>query len=249
MTKQNKYYKPTSLLTTNNAKTIKGEKFGYTSYILYMSPFTQNSSGKNMCPMASAGCSAACLYSSGHGSMSTVQKGRTNKTEFFLADRELFLETLYREIAVIEFKHKLEGTNFVIRLNGTSDISWEKFKVTKTGKNLFESFPNVTFYDYTKNYLRFKNELPKNYSLIFSRSETNEAIALELVQRGINIAVVFDKLPQKWHGYTVVNGDLSDLRHLDPKGVIVGLKYKNVTGKGADNKKAFENGFAVRLVA
>lgn len=249
MTKQNKYYKPTSLLTTNNAKTIKGEKFGYTSYILYMSPFTQNSSGKNMCPMASVGCSAACLYSSGHGSMSTVQKGRTNKTEFFLADRQKFIDLLYVEIAMAEFKHNLEGTNFVIRLNGTSDISWEKFKVTKTGKNLFESFPKVTFYDYTKNYLRFKNELPKNYSLIFSRSETNEAIALELVQRGVNIAVVFDKLPKKWHGYKVIDGDLSDLRHLDPKGVIIGLKYKKLTGSGANNNKAFENGFAVRLVA
>ena len=64
-----------------------------------------------------------------------------------------------------------------------------------------------------------------------------------------NIAVVFDKLPKKWHGYKVIDGDLSDLRHLDPKGVIIGLKYKKLTGSGANNNKAFENGFAVRLVA
>ena len=167
MTKKQNYYKPTSLLTTNNAKTIKSLKYNVTTYILYMSPYKQNAVGKNMCPMASAGCSAACLYSSGHGSMSTVQKGRTNKTEFFLADRELFLETLYREIAVIEFKHKLEGTKFAIRLIGTSDLSYETFKIKSTGKNIFDSFKNIVFYDYTKNYLRFKKPLPKKISELF----------------------------------------------------------------------------------
>lgn len=242
------FYLPTSLLTTNNAKTIKGEKLGYKTYILYMSPFTQNSQGKNMCPMATAGCAAACLYASGHGSMSNVQKGRTNKTEFFLQNREKFLITLYSEVAQTQLRHEIEGGKFAIRLNGTSDISWEKFKI-KDGKNIFELFPNVQFYDYTKNHLRFKNKLPNNYRLLFSRSEKNEPIALALLEQGINVAMVFDKAPTKYKGYKVIDGDESDLRFLDGKGVIIGLKYKKLTGKGVDNKAAFDSGFAIRMAA
>lgn len=242
------YYKPTSLLTTNNAKTIKGEKMGYTTYILYMSPFKQNSQNKNVCPMATSGCASACLYTSGHGSMDNVKKGRTNKTEFFLSDRNKFLNTIYSEIAQLEVKYKIEGGKFAIRLNGTSDISWEKFKI-KDNKNIFELFPKVQFYDYTKNFLRFKSPLPKNYRLVFSRSETNEPIAIELLKRKVNVAMVFDELPKKYKGYKVINGDENDLRFLDGKGVIIGLKYKKITGKGADNHEAFKTGFAIKLAA
>ena len=240
-----KYYKPDSLLTINNAKTIKSLKKGITTYILYMSPHRQNSKGISICPMATTGCIKACLYGSGHGSMSTVQRGRTNKTEFFIADRAKFMETLFVEISMIQLKHKLEKSKFVIRLNGTSDISWESFRF-KEGKNIFELFPRVFFYDYTKNFTRFDKFLPKNYRLIFSRSETNEEKAFELLKKGINVAMVFDFPPASYNGYKVINGDVNDLRHLDPYGVIVGLKYKNLTGAGVDNKAAFENGFAIR---
>jgi len=245
----NKFYVPGSLLTTNNVKTIKGEKMGYMTYIMYLSPYNQNSQGKNICPMASAGCAAACLYGSGKGSMDNVIKGRTNKTEFFLHDRKSFLTTLYSEIAQIEVKHRIEGGNFTIRLNGTSDISWEKFKIVD-GKNIFELFPKVQFYDYTKNYLRFKDSksLPSNYMLLFSRSETNDKISFDLLKKGINVAMVFDVIPETYKGYKVINGDENDLRFLDGKGVIVGLRYKKVTTKGFDNDKAFRDGFAIRTI-
>lgn len=246
--KKTNYYVPETLLTTKNKKLLKGENFGYKTYGLSLSPFTQNSKGKNVCPMASSGCASACLFTSGHGSMSTVKKGRINKTEFFLTDREKFLNKLYVEIATIEFKHGIEGTKFAIRLNVTSDISWEKFKI-KDGKNIFELFPNVQFYDYTKNHLRFKNELPANYHLTFSRSETNHDMAMALIAKGVNVAMVFDKVPANFEGYNVIDGDKSDLRFLDDKKVIVGLKYKKLTGKGADNKAAFDSGFAIRLAA
>lgn len=198
--------------------------------------------------MATPGCAAACLYTSGHGSMDNVKKGRINKTEFFLSDRNKFLLTLYSEIAQLEVKYKIEGGKFAVRLNGTSDISWEKFKI-KDNKNIFELFPKVQFYDYTKNFLRFKSPLPKNYRLVFSRSETNEPIALALLERGVNVAMVFDELPKKYKGFKVINGDENDLRFLDGKGVIIGLKYKKLTGKGVNNKEAFESGFAIRLAA
>lgn len=243
--KATNYYVPDNLLSTRNKKLLKGEKFGYTTYGLNLSPHTQNSQGKNVCPMASVGCASACLFTSGHGSMSTVKKGRTNKTEFFLSNRSGFLKKLYIEIAQLELKHKLEGTKFAIRLNVTSDISFEKL-IIKDGKNIFQLFKGVTFYDYTKNYLRFKNELPKNYHLTFSRSETNNEIAMQLLEKGVNIAIVFDTIPKTYMGYKVIDGDISDLRFKDKKGIIVGLKYKKLTGRDADNQKAFETGFAIR---
>ena len=244
---QPSYYIPgRGLLSTNNVKTIKSLKYGVTTYILYLSPHTQNSQGKNICPMATAGCSKACLYNSGKGGLSQIKKGRTNKTEMFLSNRELFFTMLHSEIAQIEVRHKIEGGDFAIRLNGTSDISFEKFKVGKTGKNLFELFKNITFYDYTKNHLRFKTSLPKNYHLIFSRSETNDVIAMEMLKNKISVAIVFSELPETYMGYKVINGDLHDMRYSEEKGVIIGLKYKKGLTKGFDNDHAFKSGFAIR---
>lgn len=239
------YYVPQKLLSANgDAKTKKGLKFHWTTYIMYMSPFTDNSLGVNICPHATAGCAAACLNGSGRGGFTnSVQKGRRNKTEFYLQNRVGFLEKLYKELTLISKKH--EGENVAIRLNGTSDIRWEKLKV-RDNKNLMELFPNLQFYDYTKNYLRFDIELPKNYSLVFSRSETNEVKAMELLKRGFNVAMAFDVPPTQYAGFEVVDGDESDLTFLQKQGVILGLKYKFLTGKGANNNEAFENGFAIR---
>jgi hypothetical protein len=174
-----------------------------------------------------------------------VKKGRIAKTDYFLTSRMEFLEQLKTEIAKAIKKH--EGKAIVtIRLNGTSDIPFENFRVFE-GKNIFEVYPNVQFYDYTKNYTRFDKVLPSNYHLTFSKSETNTDKAFELLAKGVNVAMVFDKTPSEYMGYEVINADNDDLRFLDPKGVICGLKYKKMTGKGADNSKAFDSGFAVRL--
>lgn len=236
------------LLSTNNAKTIKGEKLGYMTYILYMSPFTANSKGINVCSHASKGCADSCLVGSGFGGMyENVNKGRVAKTEYFLSSRVEFMFQLKSEIEKAIKKH--EGKAIVtFRLNGTSDLPYEKYKVFEGGKNIFELFPDVQFYDYTKNYLRFDKVLPSNYHLTFSRSETNHAKAMELLKRGVNVAMVFDKLPSTFEGFEVINADLDDLRFLDKKGVICGLKYKKMTGKGGaeKNKVAFESGFVLK---
>lgn len=235
------------LLSTNNAKTIKGEKLGYITYILYMAPYTANSKGINVCSHASKGCAEACLVGSGFGGMYTnVMEGRKNKTEYFLSNRVEFLNQLKNEIEATIRKNK-DKAIVTIRLNGTSDLPYEKYKVFE-GKNIFEMFPDVQFYDYTKNYLRFDKVLPKNYHLTFSRSETNDSKSLELLKRGFNVAMVFDRLPTTHKGFEVVNGDLDDLRFLDKKNVVVGLKYKKMTGKNANNKLAFESGFAIKTL-
>jgi hypothetical protein len=234
------------LLTSNNTKTLKGEKLGYKTYILYMSPFTQNSKGINLCSHASQGCAEACLFSSGLGGVyNSVKNARIKKTEYFLENRIEFLFQLKNEIEKAIKKNK-EKAIPVFRLNGTTDLPFEKYRIFENDKNIFELFPDVQFYDYTKNHIRFSKVLPKNYHLTFSRSEVNNDKAFELLNKGFNVAMVFDKVFDNYKGFTVVNGDVDDLRFLDKKNVIVGLKYKNITGKGANNKLAFESGFAIK---
>lgn len=235
------------LLTTNNTKTIKGEKLGYMTYILYMSPFRANSKGINVCSHASQGCVDSCLVGSGFGGMyEGVKNGRVKKTEYFLKDRIGFLFQLKAEIEKAIKKN--EGKAIVtFRLNGTSDLPYEKYRIFEGGKNIFELFPDNQFYDYTKNYLRYNKVLPANYHLTFSRSETNDIKAMELLKKGFNVAIVFDKVPNEYKGFKVINGDETDLRFLDEKGVIVGLKYKKNTGKGGaeKNKLALNSGFVI----
>jgi len=234
------------LLSRNNAKTIKGEEKGYLTHIMYLSPHKQNSKGKNLCPNASVGCSTGCLYNSGRAMFSNVNQGRINKTELFLSNQKGFMFKLFSELLIVS--NKITEFNSVVRLNGTSDIPFENIKFMD-GKNIFEIFPEIQFYDYTKNPKRFDKVLPKNYHLTFSRDEENDAIAFKLLKRGINIACVFDKLPETYKGYKVINGDEDDLRFLDPKGVIVGLKYKKATVKGGSemNKKAYKTGFVIKF--
>lgn len=247
-------YRKTTLLSVNNHKTIKGESIMngdmlyYKTYILYMSPFTDNSKGVNLCPFASEGCSKACLFSSGFGGMyERVKEGRRNKTEWFLANRPEFLAQLDIEIGKAIKKHAGKAIP-VFRLNGTSDVMWERYKV-RDGKNIFELYPDVTFYDYTKNYRRFDKVLPANYHLTFSRSESNHKEALSILNRGYNVAWVMTKLPNMHLGYKVVSGDITDLRFKDERNVIVGLTYKNNTGKGGEiaNKFALTSGFVTAI--
>lgn len=241
------YAKSKNLLSTNNAKTIKGEGLGYTTYIMYLSPYNQNSKGINLCSHASKGCAKACLFSSGAARFNRVQQGKINKTEWFLDNRVEFLNKLDAEITAIENKKKHQGQDDipVIRLNGTSDITFEKFKI-RDGKNIFELHPNVQFYDYTKNHFRFKKQLPSNYHLTFSMSEDNKEKSMELLSQGINVAMVFgvrdvNDFPTTYNGYEVINGDETDLRFLDDKNVIVGLKYKYMSTKGANNQDNLDN--------
>ena len=115
-----------------------------------------------------------------------------------------------------------------VRLNGTSDLPWEK--VFPMG-----DFPQVKFYDYTKNPVRMEKftqgKMPANYHLTFSRSEENEKEALAILPTGGNVAAVFavkkgQDLPKTWKGFEIIDGDLDDVRFTDPTGVIVGLRAK-----------------------
>jgi hypothetical protein len=244
-----------NILTFNNHKTIKGELFTsneglpYKTGIVYLSPYRHNSKNINLCSHASKGCAKSCLFGSGNGGMfPNIRKARINRTEYFLSDRLGFLNQLRNEIELAIAKYSKDYT-LVIRLNGTSDLPFENFKIFEDNKNIFELFPSVQFYDYTKNHTRFDKVLPSNYHLTFSRSETNDVKAMELLKRGFNVAMVFDKLPTSYKGYEVINADLDDLRFLDKKNVICGLKYKKMTSKGADNSKAIKSGFVINTTS
>jgi hypothetical protein len=227
------------LLSTGNPKILKGEKQGYMTYILHLAP--ADVSGYNTCPKATAGCKAACLNTAGRGGMfkrgestNVIQEARKRKTRFFFENRGAFMLQLYLDIKKAIKQAEKKGLIPVFRLNGTSDLAWEKYEV-QDNKNIFQMFPNVQFYDYTKILGRKVNGLA-NYHLTFSAADGNDLDVLRAIKEGYNIATVFgikknSPMPETYNGVPVFNGDDSDLRFLDPKGVVVGLYAKGKAKK------------------
>lgn len=207
-------------LLTGSYKTDKSNKAGtrYFTKIMYMIPHKKAGLGVNLCASASPGCIASCLVTAGRGAMGNVHKGRLERTKLWVNDPNSFKVLLAAEITENNMLLP-RGKVLAVRLNGTSDIMWEK-----EFPGLMGTFSNVQFYDYTKHYKRMcryiDGELPKNYHLTFSRSETNEKQAKDIAKRGGNVAVVFRKqLPEEWYGRPVYDMDKTDLRFLDPAGV------------------------------
>jgi hypothetical protein len=215
------------LSVSTDAKTTKGESLGFLTGILYLAPATTTK--WNTCSMAKiAECDKACLYTAGRGAFSSVQQARIRKTEWFFDNTESFMLQLAEDITKLVAKAKKLGLTPLVRLNGTSDIRWETIEVSYTKKNIFQMFPDVQFYDYTKDVNR--KDLPSNYDLTFSYSgvEGFQPFVAKALKKQMRIAVVFRKeqdIPQTFMGIPVVSGDNSDVRHLDDK-VIVGLYAK-----------------------
>jgi hypothetical protein len=215
-----------------DAKTIKGNDSGYLTAIMYMTPY--KTLEHNLCPMAeTAGCLEGCLNTAGRGSMNSVQKGRARKAQWFVKDRNGFMAQLVKDLTRFQNYCERRDLNPAIRLNGTTDIRWELIKVN--GQTIFDLFPNITFYDYTK--IANRRNLPNNYHLTFSYSATN-ATYLKQVDiakaNGLNIAVVFrnkENIPSEFIGLPTIDGDKTDLRFLDPKQSIVALYAKGKARK------------------
>lgn len=220
-----------------DAKTIKGETIGYLTGILYLAP--AKTTKYNTCSMAEkAQCDKACLYSAGRGAFNNVQQSRIDKTLYFYEDRENFMLQLAANIKALIKKAESKGLKPLVRLNGTSDIRWENIPF-EYHANIMEAFPNVQFYDYTKDVNR--KDLPANYDLTFSYSGVDSfAPYVQKAQsKGMRMAVVFRKesnIPATFKGILVVSGDKSDVRHLDDQGVIVGLYAK---GKAKNDTTGF----------
>lgn len=215
-------------LTLQSAKTVKGEKEGFLTGILYMS--AASSSGVvDLCPYSSPECEYTCLgHTSGRMIMPNIQKAQLRRTLLYHNDRPKFLETIEKDIHSVIRRAKTKKMQPVFRLNGTSDQPW-------LAKHFAQKFPDIQFYDYTKIPKPWLRVLP-NYHITFSLSENNMKDALAAMANDVNVAVVFntkrnDDLPKEWKGYDVYDGDQDDLRFLDPKHYIIGLRAKGLAKK------------------
>ncbi len=255
-----------------NAKTVKGQVKGFLTAVLYMAPYL--SSGVNMCPMAEqAGCWKGCLNTAGRGGISkgskrfrtpagllpdnAIQRARIARTKLFNENRPEFFRRLYQEIRALKRKAERMNLTPVIRLNGTSDVLWEKIPVpvsdNKRGihcifSNIMAVFPELQFYDYTKIWKRFYREQPSNYYICLSYSEASQTYADKCMQThretGASLVTVYRDKDAIWQadciaeesGKPFVNGDTNDLRFLDPKGAMVALKAK---GKARQDRSGF----------
>lgn len=215
-----------------NAKTKKGDSEDALTAIMYLAP--AEISGHEVCPARSEGCTAACLFTAGRGAMTSVQTARVNKTKMYFDNQKAFLAQLEVDLTLFNAYCVQEGKQGYVRLNGTSDLKWEDH-------GLFQKFPALNFYDYTKRTDRDFANLPSNYKLTFSRDENmSDEELVEMVSK-VNVAVVFDNVPEVYKGIPVVTGDLTDLRWEDPPNVIVGLKAKGMAKKDTSN-------FVIKLI-
>lgn len=247
----------------SNPKVFKNMKAGVMTSPLHLAPASV--SGWNVCPQASQGCIAACLHTAGNPAyMAQKFASRNDKTCAYMTTRAEFMALLVFEIAALERKAAAADMACGVRLNATSDIAWERVRVTIDGieyMNVMHAFPHITFYDYTKvtkRALAFASETsgwPPNYHLTFSKAEDNDADVIRVLEAGGNVAVVFEKeLPDSVvksvgtirprdgmpkGAWPVINGDETDFRPMDGLGVIVGLKAKG-------DAKHDESGFVMR---
>ena len=218
-------YRP--ILGESSTKTVKGEKIGYLTGIVYLVP------DETLCPLALlAGCFHGCLNTAGRGAFNSVQKARKAKTQFFYDHQQAFLLSLCADVWSIQRKALRLGFKPLVRPNGTSDIPYENLIIWE-GKNLFQLFPDVMFYDYTKHPSRsLEGKTLNNYDLTYSFSAiTPKPISIKGLSNRNNsrVAVVFQKqsdIPDSFRGWDVIDGDNTDVRHIEPKQVVVALYAK-----------------------
>tara|TARA_R110002126_G_scaffold285056_2_gene435149 strand:+ start:67 stop:789 length:723 start_codon:yes stop_codon:yes gene_type:complete len=234
------------IFSLDNPKAAKAQAFGWLNAIHYMAPHKLAGVG-NLCGDASDGCIEICLGAHSGAAIyyPSVIQSRIAKARRFMKERAAYMRDMTSAINAAFRKAQRDGLKLCVRPNGSTDLAWEGLK-GGDGLSLVAAFPSIQFTDYTKSFKRAlahaQGKFPANYHLTFSHSEANAAQCMQILAAGGNVAVVFaDGLPQTWNGYTVINGDLHDLRHLDPKGVVVGL-----TPKGPKAKRD-QTGFVVRL--
>lgn len=204
-------WRPQRLLGAENVKLKKASKKNMRGLGLSLAP--ADVSGHEVCASRSPDCTQHCIFSAGHGFRHQVQMGRIFRTLWYFRAREEFVAQLMSEID--------RNQDAAIRLNVFSDLQWER-----TFPQIFSDFPKTQFYDYTKHAKRMFRARPENYHLTFSLNENNEQYAREVLQAGLNVAAVTDKIGGSLFGYQVIDGDEHDLRFLDPSPVVVGLRAK-----------------------
>ena len=214
-------------------------------------------SGFNTCAQASAGCIEACLHTAGHPMyLPAKTKARIARTQAYYRTRKAFMAVLAFQIAAHEKRAEKLGMACGLRLNATSDIPWESVALEIDGQkyaNLMAYFDGVSMYDYTKITKRMRKhvagQLPSNYHLTFSKTESNDVDVKEVLALGGNVAAVLslDVYKQAMQqgtlqGWPVTDGDKHDYRPIDPQNCIVILKAKGLAKKDT-------SGFSIREFA
>lgn len=228
-------------MVNNSTKHEKAYKFKEMVYTIYFAPAKM--SGYEVCPRRTEECTLLCLNESGRNKMdtkkNTINNSRIKKTKLFFEEREFLVRWIIDEIKNSKKKAESEGYRFSVRLNNTSDLNPETFYIDDNGtkRNLLQLFPDVQFYDYTKvgNRINLVEKYP-NYDITFSYSGHNMDECKFMLENGCRVAMVFNKVPDEYMGYKVIDGDQYDMRYLDDKNVIVGLKFKRVRNKLTENK-------------
>lgn len=241
-------FKGKLIISGNNAKTVKGDGTEYETAIMYLAPFTMAGKG-NVCAMAvMAHCWEGCLNTAGRGAMNSVQRARVAKTRRYMDDRQGFMVQLVDDLRRFSNYCKRKGVQPCVRLNGTSDIMWEKgHPVTIDGvrfASVMEAFPEIQFYDYTKIYTRVDKPMPRNYALTLSYSGANAdyaaAVNARVNARLANMAVVYRNravVERELVNGRTIDGDVTDMRFLDPQGGYVVALYAK--GKAKKDTSGF----------
>lgn len=227
----------------SSSKIMKNQKVNNQhTYAIYLAP--ANTSGYNVCSHSTKECRLGCLATSGRqaieifSGIDSIKNARIKKTKLFYEEPEYFMQWLIAEIKSAKAKAERKGFYFSVRLNATSDIDWQNVKVN--GASIFEIFSDVQFYDYTKNVNKFIAK-PTNYHLTYSFTGRNWNQSKVLLEKGFNVAMVFNttketELPTEYKGFKVINGDLTDYRIDDAKGIIIGLKWKRIANREAEQQ-------------
>ena len=228
-------YRP--ILGESSAKTVKGEKIGYLTAICYLNPDDE------LCPHARlAGCMDPCLRSAGRGAFNSVQKARASRTAFYRENRQAFMLSMASDVWSLVRRAKRRHLTPLVRPNGTSDIPFENIPVIDD-QTIFQLFPDVQFYDYTKHPARkLEGKTAGNYDLTYSFSAiTPKNVSIKGLTNSANArtAVVFlhrADIPKTFRGWPVVDGDNTDVRHIERKNVVVALYAK---GKAKKDRTGF----------
>lgn len=219
------------IFSIDNPKAVKAQSYGWLNAIHYMAPHRLAAVG-NLCGDASPGCIELCLGAHSGAAIyyPSVMRSRIAKAKRFMKDRKAYMRDMRKAIIAAAKLAARKAMRLCVRPNGSTDLAWEAIRDDE-GLTLPERFPAIQFTDYTKSFKRAlahaQGKLPANVHLTFSRSETNEEQCKLVLAAGGNVAVVFrGAIPATYLGALVINGDEHDLRHLDPRGVIVGLTPK-----------------------
>lgn len=224
---------PSSILTPPDANT-KIKKSARLVWSLTLAP-AMSSGMINTC-VRYADCQDICVLTSGKGGVPSVQRARAARTAFLYRAPHAFAVLLADEIDRAARIAQRDDREWRIRLNAASDIPWEiaaPWLLERIRAN------GGAAYDYTKSWAR--QDTP-GYTLcrsVDSRQDVDKIIATVVNQRR-NVAVILpiakgDPVPTMWNGMLAIDGDVSDDRTADPRGVVVILRAKGALRNRPDH--------------